>query len=536
MREFNPFKILGFKTLLVIAAAVALYPTVLAKLGRDLWADDNYSHGLLIPFVVAFIIWTEREALAARVSKPRPFAGAVLTVLAASILLGGTLGSELFTQRVSLLVMAAGLVVFFFGARMIRALTVPFALLALAIPIPQIAFNAVALPLQILASKLAVVGIRLAGVPSLRNGNVIDILPFGSTQSISLEVVEACSGIRSLMTLVALGLVLVYFTRRGSMMPDSGLRAIARDGDFRRALLLMSSAIPIAVLTNAARVAVTGFLTYRFGAPATEGTLHEALGAGTYAFSFVLLVGLNSVLKRMLSRSDGSGATIPATGRDEARGMGFPISSLRYATLLLLLVSFAATVNWLGLRGEAAVERAPLSQLPRKIGEWEQKGEETRFDAQTESVLRATDYTMRDYRLGRRVANLYVGYYASQRGGSTYHSPKNCLPGSGWVMTDPQLVEVRTPSGAVIWANRFIIESGKHRAVMIYWYQGRGRIESSEYADKLNTVLDSVLKRRTDGAMVRVMTSLGNDEEAAFRAVSDLAANLADHLNPFIPN
>ena len=154
-------------------------------------------------------------------------------------------------------------------------------------------------------------------------------------------------------------------------------------------------------------------------------------------------------------------------------------------------------------RGELVPERVPLSTLNTKLGDWSQKGSEIRFDESIETVLKVTDYTMREYTLADgRLANLYVGYYASQRSGATYHSPQNCLPGAGWVMTEPQTVEIEGPKGAFK-ANRYIIENGPYREVMIYWYQGRGRTEASEYSGKVNTVWDSVNRRRSDGAMVR---------------------------------
>ncbi len=182
------------------------------------------------------------------------------------------------------------------------------------------------------------------------------------------------------------------------------------------------------------------------------------------------------------------------------------------------------------------IERKSLREFSIKLGEWRQKGNEIRFDAQTESVLRTTDYTMREYVLpDGRPANLYVGYYAPQRTGATYHSPQNCLPGAGWVMKQPALIEIKTPSGKTFTANRFIIENGVYNEVLIYWYQGRGRAVSSEYNDKIYTVLDSILRRRSDGAMVRVMTGAGNSEIEAAQAAIDLAAQTADKLSAYIP-
>jgi EpsI family protein len=143
---------------------------------------------------------------------------------------------------------------------------------------------------------------------------------------------------------------------------------------------------------------------------------------------------------------------------------------------------------------------------------------------------------MREYTLPNgRLANLYIGYYASQRTGATYHSPQNCLPGAGWVMKEPELIEIKTPAGESFTANKFIIENGVYNEVLIYWYQGRGRAVNSEYRDKVYTVLDSVLRRRSDGAMVRVMTSVGGSETDATKAAIDIAAEIAERLPEFVP-
>src|SRR6185369_9279941 len=202
-----------WKPALIGLVLVFLYANVLAKLGYDWWTDENYSHGLLVPFVIAFILWLEFDELKKEVRSPRFWLGGSTILLALAVLLGGTLGAELFTQRVSLALILGGIVVYFFGTQILKLLVVPFALLLLSIPIPQIIFNKIAFPLQIYASEIAVWGIRLFEIPTVRKGNVFEILPRGATQVIALEVVEACSGIRSLMTLMTLALILAYFTR-----------------------------------------------------------------------------------------------------------------------------------------------------------------------------------------------------------------------------------------------------------------------------------------------------------------------------------
>src|SRR5436190_7305277 len=175
------------------AAVIFLYATVLTTLSRDWWYDENYSHGLLVPFVIAFIIWNEWPRLRNAATGGPRWLGGMLSAFAIFLLFAGTLGAELFTARVSFVLLLAGIVIYFWGMRVMTLLAVPLALLLLAIPIPQIVFNRIAFPLQIWASQMSVWGIRVFEVPVVRSGNVIDILPRGATQPISLEVVEACS-------------------------------------------------------------------------------------------------------------------------------------------------------------------------------------------------------------------------------------------------------------------------------------------------------------------------------------------------------
>ncbi len=534
------------KAIAISAAVVFLYASVLCKLGIDWWSDENYSHGLLVPFVMAFIIWREWPRISAGVTRGSVLLGGIAVSLALLMLLGGTLGAELFSQRISLVLMLAGVVVYFAGTRVLNVLAVPFALLLLAIPIPQIVFNRIAMPLQGYASQMAVWGIRLFEVPTVRKGNVIDILPKGATQVLSLEVVEACSGIRSLMTLVTLALILAYFTRREEKGKFGGFSS----RDLWRAVLLMLSAVPIAVVTNAARVTATGVATYYYGKQATGSTLHEASGWLVYVVALALLIGVNFGLKAVLNRKNATGAASipardagssgvgPSSTTDDSRSRGWRAGMLAapVVPLVILLVASGLGINWIAQRSEVQVERRPLTELSSTLGEWKQRGSDIRFDEGVEKVLRATDYTMREYTDPTgRLANIYVGYYATQRTGATYHSPQNCLPGAGWQLKEPQTIDITDATGRTFQANLYIIENGIYREAMIYWYQGRGRTEASEYRDKLNTVFDSVTRRRTDGAMVRVMTDVGDDQAASLKAAQDLASRLAGELTPFIP-
>lgn len=291
-------------TWLLVAASVAvLYWATLAKLSVDWWTDENYSHGLLVPFIIAFVLWTNRNDLvsATPASRWTEFFGLAVIALGILMLALGVLGSELFTQRVSFVVVSAGIVRYLGGKHLLRISGMFFVLFALAIPLPQIVFNKIALPLQFTASKVAVWGIRLFDVPTVRKGNVIDILPAGAMQTISLEVVEACSGIRSLMTLIAIALLLGFFTRTKKDLSD-GLISGMTVADLARTGILMLLSVPVAVLTNAARVSSTGWFTYLYGIRASEGTWHELSGIVMYVFALVILILLNIALQMAFDR------------------------------------------------------------------------------------------------------------------------------------------------------------------------------------------------------------------------------------------
>ncbi|KXK04240.1 MAG: transmembrane protein EpsH [Acidobacteria bacterium OLB17] len=289
--------------LFVAAALAALYWAPLAKLGVDWWTDENYSHGLLIPFIIGVVLWANRRDLVSPQAVSRAYEKAGLGVVLAGILLFslGVLGSELFTQRISFVIVAAGIVLYAGGSRLFRLAGIFFVLFTLAIPLPQILFNKIALPLQFTASKIAVWGIRLLDVPTVRKGNIIDILPAGATQTISLEVVEACSGIRSLMTLMAIALLLGFFTRSKEKLSEGVISGMTAP-DLARTAVLMILSVPVAVATNAIRVSATGWLTYLYGIGASEGTVHEMSGFATYAGALLILLAVNIALQKAFFR------------------------------------------------------------------------------------------------------------------------------------------------------------------------------------------------------------------------------------------
>jgi EpsI family protein len=210
---------------------------------------------------------------------------------------------------------------------------------------------------------------------------------------------------------------------------------------------------------------------------------------------------------------------------------------VRFAVLLVAIVAAGVLINAWAYLGEAHVDRQPLKNFPAQLGQWQKAKPDQIIDEPTMKVLRASDYLLRDYsRPDGQAANFYVGYYASQRDGASYHSPLNCLPGSGWTLTNPDKVMIALPGGQTFTANKYVIQNGDYKSLMIYWYQGRGRAVASEYWGKVYTVIDSVRLRRSDGAMVRVTVPLGDSEAAALASAKDLSAKAAAALPEFVPN
>src|SRR5207253_1863434 len=290
-----------YKLLAIAVAVTFAYFGVLLKLGRDWWSDENYSHGLLIPFVIGFILWQERKRFDEQISHPATWLGAIGVSVSLLALWAGTAGAELFVQRLSLVLLVASIAIYFFGLRILRLIAVPMFLLILAIPIPQILFNRIAFPLQLFASRCAVSAMTLFEIPVLRQGNIIELMPLGAKEPKRLAVVEACSGIRSLMTLVTLAVVYAYFTRTKSptnfslSSPDKSA-AQKRDklkfvGRFTlwRSVIVVMAAVPIAIFTNAVRVSGTGVLAHYYGTKVADGFFHSFSGWVIYLAAAALL-------------------------------------------------------------------------------------------------------------------------------------------------------------------------------------------------------------------------------------------------------
>ncbi len=260
---------------LVLAAAVGwLYRGTLSSLVHQWGSDDNYSHGFFVAPLALYFAWERRDALARAAVRPGP-GGAALLVLSLVVWMAGLLGAELFLTRVSLIGVIAGLVWFVWGRAYLRVLAFPIAFLLLMIPLPAIIFNQIAFPLQLLASRVGETAIAAVGIPVLREGNVLQL------PTRNLEVAEACSGIRSLVSLLMLAIVLGYFTERGTA----------------RRVLIACAAIPIAIVANAVRVAGTGIASEWISPAVSEGFFHAFSGWLMFVVAFAALLGVQRAMR-----------------------------------------------------------------------------------------------------------------------------------------------------------------------------------------------------------------------------------------------
>ena len=286
IRAAKPFAKPGLPALAVGTLFAILYIPVLVPLARQLFLDPNYQHGLLVPLVSLLFLWRRRGVLRSAAGGSSAAAGAALLALASALLVAGTAAAELFTARLSLPIMLFGIVLFLRGAAVARALAFPVLFLFMMVPLPYIIYYRLTFPMQLLSAKLAAGAIHALGIGVIRRGNIL-VLP-----NYPLEVVAACSGLRSLMTLVTLALVLC---------------AVSGLGRGRRAILAASS-VPIAIAANTVRLALAAVGARVAGPEFADGVLHEISGLIVFGAGLAMLL----VVWRALAWSQ---RNIPRTAR-----------------------------------------------------------------------------------------------------------------------------------------------------------------------------------------------------------------------------
>lgn len=250
-----------------LAAFALLYASAVQGMVLDWYHDENYSHGFLIPLVSGYLVWQRLDDLKEVEFRPSVL-GLVVALLGLVLFLFGMLAGESFTMRFSMLVVLAGAILYGYGAGLMKAVAFPFAYLVYMIPLPYILYDAIAFPLKLMVSKYSVAFLKLIGIPVMREGNVINLV------STTLEVADACSGIRSIVSLLALATALAYFSQKGWV---------------KRTVLIFST-LPIAIFANGVRVIGTGILATRYGAAAAQGFFHEFAGLVIFGVAMALLL------------------------------------------------------------------------------------------------------------------------------------------------------------------------------------------------------------------------------------------------------
>jgi exosortase len=263
----------GWQAATLLALVGLLYAPILFRLTQQWWSDPNFSHGFLVPVFTGFVVWQDRARLAALRPAPSIWGLAVILLSLCTLILG-VFGAELFLSRVSLLMLAAGLILFFLGYEFLRAVLFPLVFLILMVPLPAIVFSQITFPLQILASKLSASMLPFFGVPVFREGNVINL------PAMPLEVAEACSGIRSLLSLTTLAIMYGYLLEK---------RVAIR-------LALALASVPIAVAANGFRIVGTGLLVQYWDPEKAEGFFHAFSGWLIFVVSLMMLFVLHRVL------------------------------------------------------------------------------------------------------------------------------------------------------------------------------------------------------------------------------------------------
>ncbi len=499
------------------------------------WQRAEYSHGILIPFISAFLLWQRRDAFG-QVPFEGSWSGVALVVLGLALYFLGFMASITTLDAYALVCVIAGCLLAVMGWKAFKPALVPIALLLLMVPLPTFFYNNLSSHLQLISSQIGVAVIRLFGISVYLEGNVIDL------GSYKLQVVEACSGLRYLFPLMTLGVLMTCFFRGKAWM---------------RWVIFLST-IPITVLMNSFRIGAIGVLVDKFGKEQADGFLHDFEGWVIFMACFILLV-IETWLLLRLSGERRSLRDVFTVELPAPRPRGAPVQARRlgkpaFAALALLVLAVYPALS-MPERVEIKPARTPFAQFPLQIAGWQ--GRRDSLERMYLDVLQLDDYILADYilpdyglpdygkprsegaRPGAAVVNFYSAYYASQRAGQSAHSPRSCLPGGGWriLELDRRPVNVSTAHG-MLQVNRALIQHGSSRQLVYYWFQQRGREITSEYLVKWYLFTDALTRNRSDGALVRLITPLQEGEDAAGgdARLSEFAQEVAPLLGKYVPD
>jgi exosortase D (VPLPA-CTERM-specific) len=498
--------VLAATVLLGLLAAVwhALEPLLAA------WSQPEYSHAWLI-LPLAGLVFLHRLRVV-RIGGWRLPGVLIVAVSIGAMVLGWAAGSYTAVLYGAILGVS-GFVWSIVGTEAMKVLAAPLTYLLFMVPIPIALAIPITSEMQLVSSKLGLGLMKLLALSASLDGNIV-ILP-----SARLEVAAACSGLRYLFPLISFAFLV-------AMLLD--------DRFWKKALIVLSS-IPIAIVTNASRIALIALLLERFGIDTTAGAAHEFEGFAVFALCLVLLfveVRILLAIGRPAGRFVASDLLTFDPG--ELRRLMWrrmPRPAFMTAAILLLGTGLMAC---LPARIEQTPARLPFALFPMEFGAW--RGVPQTLDNESLNALGLTDYLLADYQTDSpgdsATLNFYVAYYASQRDGLHAHSPQLCIPGGGWSIIQQTIVALPWSDGQSIDVNRVVVEKKGIKQVVYYWFEERGRHIAKEGTLKYFALRDALLDNRSDGALVRIVLTPNADD---IPALDSLAAQFAAAASGLVP-
>jgi exosortase D (VPLPA-CTERM-specific) len=508
---------------------IGLYYPALSLMVR-MWDNDQYSYCYLVPFVVLYLIWEKRIDLMSTPSV-HSWKGMVPIIFGIVFFWIGELGGEYLTLLISFWLVLIGLCWIYLGWEKLKTIGFALFFMLTMFPLPYFLNTKLMLQLRLISSKLGVFLIQLFGLPATRYGNIIDL---GFTK---LQIVEACSGLHSLISLVVLCLLLAHFFK---------------DHIWKRAVLLLSS-ILLAIFTNSLRIAITAILHKYFGAEVAQGFFHEFSGLVIFLLCVPVLFIEMKILKKLppiktkrkleqKEKSEDYGKmhimdNDTADRHRKSQKSSTSNRSIIITTLILLCITLILSQG-VDFREKIPVNKS-LSQFPLAVGEWKANGRE-KMAQKFLDVLDLSEYVILDYqnRDGKRV-NFYVAYYESQSKGKSIHTPESCLPGSGWSVDESGTEKLFISPGdtKIMEVNRAVMQYGRSTQITYFWFFLRGRIVNNAYQLKLYNFWDALTMQRTDGALVRLITPVYETEnlEDADTRLQNFLRDIVPVLEDYIP-
>ena len=475
---------------------------------------EEYGHGFIIPFITAFLIWQKKDQLE-KVEFETSWLGVVLVIIGLSLFYAGELSAIYTVIQYAFLVALFGVVLSLMGMKAFKIILVPMLILVFMIPLPNFLFNNLSSQLQLISSQIGVAVIRLFDISVFLEGNVIDLGVF------KLQVVEACSGLNYLFPLMTLAFITSYFFT----------------GAFWKKTLIFLSSIPITILMNSFRIGVIGVTVEYWGIEMAEGFLHDFEGWAVFMSCIAILIVEMWILSKIgddkLPLREAFGLDFPEPAPSDAQIVYREIPKSFYVSLIIVAV-VAMSIFALPEREEIIPDRKNYADFPLEFNGW--SGRKGSIEKLVLDSLRLTDYTMADYQGddGGWV-NFYSAYYDSQKKGSSAHSPRSCIPGGGWRISslDDHAIQGVNIGKTPLIVNRLVIEKGEAKQLVYYWFQQRGRVVTNEYMMKWYLFWDAMTVNRTDGALMRLTTTLTGAQN--IKIADDRLESFASEISPIIP-